>query len=111
MPSASSAGYSLVNSVGSTASSLYTGMTTLSLGVSCMPYTLTVRRHGALRLEQGQQFAGFRSQEIGRAARLDIEPDQGLGVGAAQIEAPLRKLERYAVGAVDGLCQRRVAGL
>src|SRR5688572_32531241 len=33
--------------------------------------------------------------------RLDVEPHDRLGVGAAQVEAPLLVFERDAVGAID----------
>src|ERR1700733_6019027 len=110
MPSASSAGYRRPNSVGSTASSLYTGMTTLSFGVAAilMP-PLSVRRDRALRLQRRQQFLGSGAHQIHRAARLDVEPYQGLGVRAAQVEAPILEFERHPVGTVDDDGLRRVA--
>ena len=50
--------------------------------------------NGAVRLQHVEQLAGFGAHELLRAARLDIEADQGLGVRGAQIEAPVGKFVR-----------------
>src|SRR5271156_5688281 len=103
MPSWSSAGYSRANSVGSTCSSLYTGMTTLSLGTAAGisdPLPSMIGRYGALRLQHVEDLFGPRAHQVYRAARLDVEAQQRLGVRGAQIEAPIGKFERHPVGAV-----------
>src|SRR6185437_13452405 len=115
MPSASRVGYRRENKVGKTASSLYTGMTTLSAGAAtpaagALPMSV-IRGHGALPLEHAQQLLGLGLQEAHRAARLDIETNQGLCVGAAQIEAPVGEFEGHPVGAVEHDGLRRIARL
>src|ERR1700693_3753870 len=86
-------------------------MTTLSLGGATMDTRLLIRRDRAWRLQQRQHLLGLRLKEIHRAADLDIEPYQGLGVRAAQIEAPVRELERHAVGSIQNEGLRRIACL
>src|SRR6185437_7107314 len=134
MPSASSVGYRRENKVGKTASSLYTGMTTLSAGaaapavgaaapvagaatpvagaatpVAGAVLMSVIRGHRALAPQHAQQFLGLGLHEAHRAARLDIETNQGLGVGAAQIEAPVGEFEGHPVGAVEHDGLRRIA--
>src|SRR5882724_1127710 len=80
-------------------------MTTLSLGEAANDLCSVIRRDRALRLQHCQQLVGLVAQELHRPARLDIEPYQGLGIRAAQIEAPIRELEGDPVGTIqdDGL--------
>src|ERR1700734_4083999 len=79
-------------------------MTTLSFGTA-VTSTSVIRRDCALRFQHRQQLLGLRLHQTLRAARLDVEPYQGFGVRAAQIEAPILKFEGYPVGAIqnDGL--------
>src|SRR6185437_10884484 len=127
MPSASRVGYRRENKVGKTASSLYTGMTTLSAGaaapavgaaapvagaatpVAGAVLMSVIRGHRALAPQHAQQFLGLGLHEAHRAARLDIETNQGLGVGAAQSEAPVGEFEGHPVGAVEHDGLRRIA--
>src|SRR6267154_6499248 len=84
-------------------------MTTLSLGAAAIGVALSVRRDRALRLEHRQELGSLVLQESHGAARLDVEPYQGFGIRAAQIEAPVRELEGHAVGPIEDDGPRRVA--
>src|SRR5260370_29416732 len=84
-------------------------MTTLSLGVAANDLRSVIRSHRALRLQQPQQLVSLVAQEIHRAARLDVEPYQGFGIRAAQIEAPICELEGHAVGSIEDDGPRRIA--
>src|SRR6266478_6769080 len=84
-------------------------MTTLNLGAADNDLRSVIRGDRALRLQHRQQLIGLVAQEIHRAARLDIEPYQGFGIRAPQVEAPLRELEGYAVGPVEDDGLRRIA--
>src|SRR5260221_13954524 len=86
-------------------------MTTLSLGAEATVVSLSVRRDRALRLQHHQEFHGLVLEESQRAARLDVEPYQGFGIRAAQVEAPIRELEGHAVGTIEDHGLRRIAGL
>src|SRR6185437_8160255 len=56
----------------------------------------------ASRVDEPQQLIRLLPHEWLTAARLHIEPHQGLGVGAAQVESPLGEFHRQSVGEVDG---------
>src|SRR5579859_3039383 len=84
-------------------------MTTLSLGAAVNGLCSVIRRDRALRLQHRPQLVGLVAQEIHRAAGLDVEPYQGFGIRAAQIEPPIRELERHSVGAVENDGPRRIA--
>src|SRR5579863_1304808 len=86
-------------------------MTTLSLGVAANDLCSMVRRDRALRLQYGEQFVGLVAEELHRSARLDVEPYQGFGIRAPQIEAPIRELEGHAVGSIEDDGARRIACL
>src|SRR5882724_6860707 len=81
-------------------------MTTLSLGWRTGS---VVRGNRALGFEQPEQLFGLGPHERNRTASLDIQAYQRFGIRGAQVEAPFRKLERHAVGAIEGDGLRRVA--
>src|SRR5690606_34442585 len=57
--------------------------------------------------KQARDFLGARAQERFVAARLHVQAQQGLGVGTAQVEAPVAEVGADAIGVVQ---RRRLRG-
>src|SRR5688500_1173987 len=62
-----------------------------------------------LTADQLEQLRGLGAHQISIATALDVEPDQRLGVGCAEVETPGIELEAYPVGEVFALRRGRVA--
>ena len=71
---------------------------------------LVVGLDGAEGVQEGQQVGRFFLHERFVAAGLDVQAYQGLGVGGADVEAPVGEVDGEAVGAVD-LAAGGVSGL
>ena len=63
----------------------------------------------ALGFQQPEQLGSFRLHELDRAASFDIQANQRFGIGGAQVEAPIRKFEGNAIGAIECQGVRRVS--